>query len=71
MSGRKRRKAPSEEEELYMRAASAAEYTGLMYAPPGDGYERRSYSEIQPMMGTTTAYDPRGDELSPDDMRDL
>lgn len=31
-----------------MRSASASEYTGLMYSPPGDGFERRSYNEIEP-----------------------
>ncbi len=32
------------------RAASANEYTGLMYTPAGDEEERHSYSEIQPIM---------------------
>ncbi|MBR6108809.1 MAG: hypothetical protein IKQ36_03650 [Clostridia bacterium] len=33
-----------------MRTASASEYTGLMYAPPGDFFERRSYNEIEPIV---------------------
>ena len=33
-----------------MRTALGSEYTGLMYSPPGDFFERRSYNEIGPML---------------------
>lgn len=36
-----------------MRTALASEYTGLMYSPPGDLPERRSYNEIGPMLPDT------------------
>ena len=45
----KKRKASSHPEDE-IRAASANEYTGLMYTPPGDEEERRSYSDIQPIL---------------------
>ena len=43
----KKHAAPPEDE---IRAASATEYTGLMYTPPGDEEERRSYKDIQPIL---------------------
>ncbi len=32
-----------------MRVVSSSEYTGLIYSPPGDIEQRRSYNEIAPM----------------------
>ena len=47
----KKRKSFDENAWENSRAASATEYTGLMYTPPGDAEQRRSYVDIQPIMG--------------------
>ncbi|MBR3383548.1 MAG: hypothetical protein IKG85_11020 [Clostridia bacterium] len=48
-TGKRRLETLADELET-MRAVSATECAGLMYSPPGDGEERRSYSEIQPVL---------------------